>query len=147
MWLTRMTPPLFRELNRLERELQTVDRSLNRLSRSELPLEMLNWRYDDEHVVVRAALPGVAASDLEIGVEGRLLTVQGERRPVELPENAVWLRRERPVGRFAQTMRLPYDVAADQVTAELVDGLLTITLPRREADKPRKIAVQTRTME
>jgi HSP20 family protein len=97
----------------------------------------------DEHAVyAQFDLPGVDASKLDVSVvEGNVLTVQGERPLVEVP-GAVWHRHERGHGNFSRTFTLPTMVDADKVEAKYENGVLTLTLPKAEAAKPRKITVK-----
>jgi len=99
--------------------------------------------WEDEHAVyAEADLPGVDAAKLEVTVnEGNQLTIQGERTAPEFP-GAVWLRQERPFGKFTRVVGLPALVDADKVEAKYTDGVLRLTLPKHEAAKPRKIVVK-----
>jgi HSP20 family protein len=98
---------------------------------------------DSEHVYAEAELPGMELSDLEIYVTGgNQLTIKGERKPWT-PGQGVWHRQERGFGSFTRLIALPYDVDADRVEARFHNGVLTITMPKSEAAKPRKIAVKT----
>jgi HSP20 family protein len=102
----------------------------------------LNVWEDEQAVHVEADLPGFDASKLEVTVtEGNQLTVQGERPAPEIP-GAVWIRQERPFGKFVRAIELPSLVDADRVEAKYENGVLKLTLPKHEAAKPRKIAVK-----
>jgi HSP20 family protein len=102
----------------------------------------INVCQDADNLYAEAELPGVDLSDLEILVTGGdQLSIKGERKPVNGKEG-VWLRRERPFGRFARLLTLPVDVDADKVQARLANGVLTLTLPKSEAAKPKKISVK-----
>jgi len=98
------------------------------------------WTNEDS-AVVTAELPGVSIDDIEIAVERDTLTLRGRREPEEMEEGASYHRRERRFGGFNRAFRLPFLVDTAGVKAELKKGLLTIVLPRAEADKPRKIAI------
>ncbi len=102
----------------------------------------LNVWESGHDLMVEAELPGLSQDDLEILVVGNQLTLRGQRKP-SAEENATYHRRERGVGKFERIVRLPVDVDADQVQAQLVDGVLRLTLPKSEAVRPRKIAVKT----
>lgn len=103
---------------------------------------VMNVWHDDSNLYVEAELPGMELSDLEIYVQGgNQLTVKGERKLPEI-EDAVWHRRERGFGSFMRVLSLPVPVDADKVQAKLVSGVLTITLPKSELAKPRKITIQ-----
>ena len=102
----------------------------------------LNVRQDDNNIFVEAELPGMDLSDLEIYVSGgNQLTIKGERKPVQI-EKAVWHRQERGFGKFTRVLTLPVPVDTDKVQARLANGILTITLPKSEEAKPKKIAVK-----
>jgi HSP20 family protein len=102
----------------------------------------VNVRADQTQVTVTAELPGVSLEDVDVSVVGRRLTLRGERRTAEPDTGGRYHRRERESGRFARAVTLPYPVEVEAVTAGLKDGVLTITLPRAAADRPRKITVQ-----
>jgi HSP20 family protein len=100
------------------------------------------WQ-DGENVYCEAELPGMEMSDLEIYVTGgNQLTIKGERKQPTLA-NGAWHRQERGFGSFTRTLTLPVDVDANKVEARFAHGVLTITMPKGEAVKPRKIAVKT----
>jgi len=134
------------EMNRLREE---MDRLFSRfgwdggrlLARATYP--PLNLWEDEDNLYVEAELPGFELSELEITVTGEnQLSLKGERRQPEL-QGGTWHRQERGYGSFSRLVELPHPVDADKVTAELKHGVLTITLPKREEAKPRKIEVKT----
>lgn len=132
------------ELNRLQGELDRVfERTgLKELARSTTVFPALNIWEDENSLFVEAELPGFELGDLEIFVDGgNHLSLKGERKQPEL-EGASWHRRERGYGSFSRTVELPAEVDADKVTANLKAGVLTITLPKQEELKPRRIEVQ-----
>lgn len=87
-------------------------------------------------------LPGVSPEDVEITLEENVLTVSGERSFYADKEAEGFRRVERSFGRFHRAVRLPDRVAGDQVEADYRDGLLTITVPKAEEAKPRRIEVR-----
>ena len=97
------------------------------------------FRKGDEFALV-AEVPGVSSSDLEIQVKGRTVRLSGSKS-VNYPEKASIHRRERPQGRFDRSITLPIEVDQDRISAECRDGVLVITLPRAERDKPRSIRI------
>lgn len=103
----------------------------------------LNISEDANHLYVRAEIPGVKAADLDISVEGDTLTISGERATGPGDQKFSYHRREIECGRFSRAITLPTKVNPDQVAAGFVNGVLTITLPKAEAAKPRKIAIKT----
>jgi len=102
----------------------------------------VNLWEDEDSLTVELEVPGVASDQVEISVVGGELSLKIER-PELKQQGVTYHRRERPVGSFTRLLRLPSDVAADQVEAELSDGVLTVTLPKAQSAKPRKIEVAT----
>lgn len=96
---------------------------------------------DEGKVIVRVEMPGVTKSDLEIRAEGQELTVRGRRQ--EAAESGTWLLRERPRGDFHKTYSVDGSIDLDRVEAELANGILTLTLPMKEAAKPRRIEIRS----
>ncbi|HEX6387199.1 MAG TPA: Hsp20/alpha crystallin family protein [Anaerolineae bacterium] len=131
---------LWREMDRLRREMDRVLQSTTRLSAPGFPA--LNVWTNADGVVVTAEIPGITPDDLDISITGDTLTLTGARRPEETGENVRYHRRERGFGRFTRSLQLPYRVEASQVSATFDKGVLRIDLPRAEADKPKKIQVK-----
>jgi len=95
----------------------------------------------DESVVI-VEIPGVAKEDIKITMEEEILTVKGERKTPGLADGARWIRSERVGGEFLRTIRLPHAVKTDAVSAELVNGILRIRLPKAEEARPREIGIK-----
>jgi HSP20 family protein len=91
-------------------------------------------------LLVEMEVPGVKHDQIDISVAGGELSVKVSRPEVE-QEGVTYHRRERPVGSISRVLRLPVEVDADRVDAELRDGVLLITLPKAESARPRKINV------
>ncbi len=103
----------------------------------------LNVWEDEDHLYVEAELPGFDLSDLEIYVTGEnQLNIKGERKEPEL-KGGTWHRQERGHGGFSRMIGLPGNVNADKVSAEFKHGVLTVTLPKSEEVKPRRIEVKS----
>jgi HSP20 family protein len=92
--------------------------------------------------VVTAELPGVEPGDIEISVVGDTLTLSGSRQLDDPGEGGTYHRRERSHGRFTRAIRIPFPAEPDGVEAVFDRGVLSISLPRLEADKPRRIEVR-----
>ena len=99
------------------------------------------WEREDA-LLVEMEVPGVKSEDLDISVAGGELSIRIQR-PDVAQEGVTYHRRERPVGALQRVLRLPVEVDADRVEAQIRDGVLTITLPKAESAKPRKINVAT----
>jgi HSP20 family protein len=96
----------------------------------------------DESLFVEAELPGLDKNDVEIFVTaGNQLSIKGERKE-PAATSGTWHRRERSYGKFGRVVELPYAVDADKVDATFRNGVLTLTLPKAEEAKPRKIRVK-----
>ncbi len=102
----------------------------------------MNVTEDDEAYRVRAELPGVKPSDLDINVLNRTLTVSGRRTAPE-EEGVSYHRRERQEGQFSRSVTLPTAVAFDRVDASFRNGILEVVLPKPEEAKPRQIQIRT----
>jgi HSP20 family protein len=110
------------------------------LSRAQYPL--LNLWEDEDSLYVEAELPGFEMDDVEIYVTGaNQLSLKGERKQPQL-EGGAWHRQERGYGGFNRVVELPTSVDGEKVSAEFKDGVLTISLAKREEVKPRKIEVK-----
>lgn len=96
----------------------------------------------DDAFMIHVELPGIAADDVEVSLEENVLTVSGERRFYDDREADGFRRIERSFGRFHRAIRLPDRVDASGVKAVQRDGVLTVTAPKSEEAKPRRIAVQ-----
>ena len=97
------------------------------------------WEQDDA-LKVEMELPGIKKEEVDISVTDGELSIK-VNCPDLAPEGVRYHRRERPVGTFSRVLRLPVEVDADRVEAALRDGVLTITLPKAENAKARKIHV------
>jgi HSP20 family protein len=100
----------------------------------------INIQENDESYVLSALVPGLHAEDLNIQVLEDVVRIEGEYRADE--QN--YLVRELPSGSFERTLRLPSVVDADHVEAKIADGVLTLTLPKAESARPKKISIKSR---
>jgi HSP20 family protein len=103
----------------------------------------LNVSQDNDHLYVNAELPGIEVKDIEINVDAETLQIKGERKLEEAEKNVRYHRQERGSGIFNRTIQLPFPVNTEKVSAEINLGVLTITLPKADEAKPRKINVKT----
>jgi HSP20 family protein len=146
-------PIIFRETGwNPFRELEDLQRRMDRLFRESYGVERLPWRAgvyppvniseDHDHYYIRAELPGVAAQDLEIQVKDRHVVLRGERKIPAAAKEVNYHRRERESGIFRRVVTLPGPINPDKVEAACRDGILTITLAKPEEVKPRQIKVK-----
>jgi len=141
-------------LNRMSpwREMERARREMNRLFagwptgfwRNVTPsYPAMNVWTNEDGAVVTAELPGVSPEDIDISVVNDTLTLKGCRQPRELEEGESYHRRERGCGRFSRILQLPFQIEVEGIEATFEKGVLRISLPRAEADKPKKIVVKT----
>ena len=97
----------------------------------------------DSTYQVNVELPGVDPKELEISLENNELTVRGEKKESQEPKEANFHRVERHYGSFQRTFCLPAEVNAEQIKADHRNGVLTITIPKAEKARPKKISVST----
>jgi HSP20 family protein len=103
-----------------------------------LPLDVSE---NENEFVVKASLPGVKPEDVQITIHGETLTIQGETNLEEEKKGDHWHLRERRFGSFHRSISLSTPVDSDKAQATFEHGVLTLTLPKSEAAKPRQIKV------
>jgi HSP20 family protein len=96
----------------------------------------------ENETVVIAELPGVKKEDVKITFENNVLTISGERKPYEIPENARVLLNEVCVRNFNRSINIAHDVDADKISAEMNNGILRVALPKAETAKVRSIELK-----
>ena len=136
----RFRSPLF-ELQRMRQQLEQMfdDAAPQSVSAGVFPL--INLTEDKDNYYVRAELPGVKGDELDIQVAANNLAISGERKIAEEGESARYHRREREAGSFSRMVGLPGDINPDKVDAKLANGILTVTVAKAEAAKPKQITV------
>ena len=146
--LTRFDP--FREMNQLRRAMdRAFDDTLERRyadfdqNVSALALDVLE---NEDAYLVKATIPGIDPNDLDITYNNDTLTIQGEMKQDEEQDGERYHLRERFYGKFYRQVRLPSSVNANAIQAHYEHGVLTLTLPKSEEVKPKKIAVQNSNM-
>ncbi len=92
-------------------------------------------------LVVKADLPDVNEKDIDVRVENNLLTIHGERKFEKSVSEENFLRVERAYGAFSRSFSLPNTLNAEAIAAEYKNGVLTVTIPKREETKPRQVKV------
>mgnify|MGYP006272188177 CR=1 FL=1 len=96
----------------------------------------------DEDVVLKAEMPGVNKDDIDVSLSDDTVTIKGSTRQEQNHEEGNYYRREIASGSFARRVVLPAPVDGENAKAEFKDGLLEMTLPKREASKTQRITVQ-----
>jgi HSP20 family protein len=137
------------------REMMTLREAMDRLFDDAftrpLSLSGSNWSIPavdmyqtDNEVVVKVALPGIKADEVQINVTGEVLTLKGETKHENETKEKAYHIREQRWGSFERSLVLPTEVVADKAKADFENGILTITLPKAEEVKPKTITIKTK---
>ncbi len=140
-------------VRREERGLLPLMRAMDRmLDEMFVPSSLFGWgrvgpavdMYEtDDAYVVKASLPGIKPEDIEITVVGDTVTIKGEVKAEEHEEKRNYIYRERRTGRFMRSLTLP-GVVTEDAKAEFDNGVLTLTLPKPEERKAKRIKVKAK---
>jgi HSP20 family protein len=146
MAIVRWEP--FRDLMSLQERMNRLfDESVGRLRGADDSLDSGAWSpavdiYETEHdIVLKAELPEVNQKDIDIRLENNTLTLKGERQFHKETKEENYHRVERAYGAFSRSFTLPATVDQEKIKAEYKDGILKITLPKKEESKPKQIQV------
>ena len=102
----------------------------------------LDVKDNDDTVEVRCDLPGVGKDDIDISVSGNVLTIKGEKSEEKEDKESTYYRKESWSGSFQRSVQLPDTVDPDKADATMKDGVLVLTLPKKEEEKRKKINVK-----
>jgi HSP20 family protein len=152
MRLIRWQRPETTEWNSLDR-LTNLRDEINRLfdlpeSAMNRESEFFGWApaidlyEDNDHLIVKAELPGMKKEDIEVSLHNESLVISGERKSESGNGRSETSRSERFFGRFQRSLVLPKPVDPNEVTATYKDGILTVSLSKTEESKPKQIAVK-----
>jgi HSP20 family protein len=133
-------------------EMERMSRQVDRLTQALLGSPGLHWRpaavfpavnltENKDRYYVRAELPGIKSDAIDVQVNGRNLTIAGERTIPSEGERIKYHRKEREAGKFSRVISLPGGIEGDRVDAKMRNGVLTVTIPKSEASKPKQIKV------
>ena len=136
------------------RDLRTLQEEVNRLFTGSVPRSFEEegiargaWSpsvdiYENKDgIVLEAELPGIKREDFDLSVENNVITLRGQRQFEKKNESDNYHRVERAYGSFTRSFTLPNTVSADAANAEYKNGVLRVTLPKREETKARRIEV------
>ena len=141
--LTRFDP--FQEMLTLRR---AVDRLFDSTVGTDGQQQLNAWGLaldvieNEDAFVVKASVPGINPDDIEITYNNDTLTIKGEIKAEETVDEAAYHLRERRYGTFSRSLILPYKVNAEAIDAAYNAGVLTLTLPKAEEVKPKRIAIK-----
>jgi len=96
----------------------------------------------ENEIVVNAELPGLKKEDIKITFENNVLTLSSEQKPAEVSEKATVLLKEIRNSNFNRSVKFEYEIDATKISAEMSNGVLTVTLPKAEEAKPKQIEVK-----
>lgn len=137
----------FRELRSLQDEMTRLFTGVMPTSGNREDMTHGSWApsvdiYEDkDRLVLEADLPGMNRDDFEISVENNVITLRGERKFEKKADGENYYRVERSYGSFTRSFTLPQTVTADGASAEFENGILRVSLPKREETKARKIEI------
>lgn len=137
----RLLSQLHNEVNRLFEPSWAGLSDLSSVDKSWTP--SVDIREDDSRYLIHADVPGVESKDIEVTLEHGVLTIAGERKAEAESEANGYRRVERFRGRFVRSFALPDTADADRVDAKVKDGVLEISINKKESSKPRRIAVKS----
>ena len=144
MYRRYRVPSVWREMDRLQHEMNRLfDTYTPTRTRRAPGYPAMNVFTNDDGLALTAEVPGVNPQDIDISVVGETLTLDGVRKPDALDDDMRYHRRERGYGKFTRSVQLPFPVDINEVDARFKNGVLFISMPRAEEDKPRKIVVKS----
>jgi len=133
-------------------ELESLQDGMNRMlagqegdsgwTQTRLSYPLMNVWSSKDGLIIDAELAGVDPKDMDISVMGDVLTLRGRVNVQELPKNETYHRRERATGGFERTLQLPFRADTAAVKANYKNGILRLSIPRSEEEKPRKISIE-----
>ena len=101
----------------------------------------------DEHLVLRADLPGLDREDVNVEIKDGVLTVSGERKAEREERGRDFYRAERAFGSFSRSLALPEHVDAEKISADFDKGVLEIRIPKPEERKPQRVKIGSKSVE
>ena len=144
MTLVRFDP--FRDLSQLQNRVNRLFTDSRATGLEEDPFQSWAPPVDiferGDNLILSAELPGVSREELELKVEGNVLTLRGERQRDKTIQDEQYHRVERTYGTFSRSFTLPSTVDSARIEARFKDGILEVTLPKAEDAKPKRIDVQ-----
>jgi HSP20 family protein len=145
MVLRRWEP--FRELRQMQENMDRMWRSFSPgggeggdVENWAIPLDVVQ---QGDNIIVRASVPGVNPEDIDVSIENDVLTIKGQTREEREHQEGNYLMRERRAGSFYRALRLPDTLDSDQAQCHYEDGVLSITFPRLESKRARRLQISS----
>ena len=132
----------FAEFERLRRQMDRLYEGWPYQRPTSGVFPLVNLTEGRDNFFIRAELPGMSSADLDIQATSNSVSVSGERKIPSESKDAKYHRREREAGKFSRIVGLPSEIDPDKVEANLVNGILTVVVPKAQAAKPRQISVR-----
>jgi len=137
-------PSIWQEMDQLQREMNRLFDTTSKGRVVNAPsYPAINIWTNEDGMLISAEMPAVHPDDINIDVNADALSISGDRKPDEVVKEATFHRRERGYGSFSRTIQLPFMVDTNKVEANFRNGVLMISLPRADADKPKKITIKS----
>jgi len=132
----------WRTVNGLQKELLGLFDDFNEnLNRYRAGYPQMTVEDGEKELTVKMSLPGYDSKDMDIEVVSDFLTIRAERKSPELKQDEKFLHRERSFGKIEESIKLPSKVKSGKVNAKYINGVLAITLPKEEAEKPHVVKI------
>jgi len=131
----------FADLNRVQREFEKSFFGPRTRNADFAPA--VDVHEDAERLVLRAELPGVKREDIEVSIDANVITLRGERKLEKEEQGRRYHRVERSYGTFVRQFQLPSNIDSANIDAQLTEGVLTVSLNKKQELKPRKIDVKS----
>ena len=145
MYRSFRRPSIWQEMDQLQREMNSLfDATSKGRTFSAPSYPAINIWTNEDGQLISAEMPGVNPDDIDIDVTGDALSISGQRKPDKVAKEAHYHRHERSYGSFSRTVQLPFMVDTNKVEASFKNGILMVSLPRAEADKPKKITIKNK---
>ncbi len=129
----------WRELEKIRREMDNLfDSNTRNVDRGYPPVNVYDTGND---VQLQAELSGMTKDDINVSYSDGNLTLSGKRKPPVEDGKYTIIRNERPIGEFEKTIKIPFPIVQNSISADFKNGVLTVTLPKAEEAKPKKIEV------
>jgi len=126
------------------REFEYMRQSLARTSAaSTADFPLVNVWASADHATITSEIPGIDPKAIDVSVVDNIVSLRGSRQPEAIGKDDQYHRRERWYGQFSKAIQLPFAIETGRVDAKFAKGVLTISLPRAEADKPKKITIRS----
>lgn len=125
------------------REFDRMSRLLNNATTQSTEYPAVNVWVNGEDAVLTSEIPGVSTDDIDISVSGNAVTLKGKRKADEEKDIESYHRHELWHGNFSKTVKLPFNVDSEKVHASYKNGILHVELPKLEAEKPKKINIES----